>query len=53
MKEIKITLNFTNMKYPAQLHKELKRSLSFRNITAKTGTLFGTAWTVGTMTTRM
>ena len=24
MKEIKITLDFTNMEYPAQLHRELK-----------------------------
>lgn len=29
MKEIVITLDFTNMKYPAQLHKELKTKFEF------------------------
>lgn len=29
MKEIKIILDFTNMKYPAQLHKELKMKFEF------------------------
>ena len=29
MKEIKIILDFTNMKYPAQLHKELKTKFEF------------------------
>ena len=29
MKEIKIILDFTNMKYPAQLHRELKMKFEF------------------------
>lgn len=29
MKAIKITLDFTNMKYPAQLHRELKTKFEF------------------------